>query len=44
MNLVISQSKNSKSLYIKKSFRKNGKTTSKTVKKTWDNVSIIAFA
>ena len=33
MNLVISQSKNSKSLYIKKSFRKNGKTTSKTVKK-----------
>ena len=33
MNLVISQSKNSKSLYIKKSLRKNGKTTSKTVKK-----------
>ena len=33
MNLVISKSKNSKSLYIKKSFRKNGKTTSKTVKK-----------
>ena len=33
MNLVISKSKNYKSLYIKKSFRKNGKTTSKTVKK-----------
>ena len=33
MNLIISKSKNSKSLYIQKSFRKNGKTTSKTVKK-----------
>lgn len=33
MNLIISKSKNSKSLYIQKSFRKNGKTTSKVVKK-----------
>lgn len=33
MNLIISKSKNSKSLYIQKSFRKNGKSTSKIVKK-----------
>ncbi len=33
MNLIISKSKNSKSLYIQKSFRKNGKSTSKVVKK-----------
>lgn len=33
MNLIISKSKNSKSLYIQKSFRKNGRTTSKVVKK-----------
>jgi transposase len=33
MNLIISKSKNSKSLYIQKSYRKNGKTTSKIVKK-----------
>ena len=33
MNLIISKSKNTKSLYIQKSFRKNGKSTSKIVKK-----------
>ena len=33
MNLIISKSKNSKSLYIQKSFRKNGKSTSKIVRK-----------
>ena len=33
MNLIISESKNSISLYIQKSFRKNGKSTSKVVKK-----------
>ena len=33
MNLIISKSKNSKSLYIQKSFRKNGKSTSKVVEK-----------
>ena len=33
MKLTISKSKNSKSLYIQKSFRKNGKSTSKIVKK-----------
>ena len=33
MNLIISKSKNSKSLYIQKSFRKNGKSTSKKFKK-----------
>lgn len=33
MSLIISKSKNSKSLYIQKSFRKNGKSTSKIVKK-----------
>lgn len=33
MNLAISKSKNAKSLYIQKSFRKNGKSTSKIIKK-----------
>ena len=33
MSLIISKPKNSKSLYIQKSFRKNGKSTSKIVKK-----------
>ena len=33
VNLIISKSKNSKSLYIQKSFRKNGKSTSKVVRK-----------
>jgi transposase len=33
MKLTFSKSKNSKSLYIQKSFRKNGKSTSKVVKK-----------
>lgn len=37
MNLIISKSKNSKSLYIQKSFRKNGKSTSKVVKKLGDH-------
>ena len=34
MKLTFSKSKNSTSLYIQKSFRKNGKSTSKIVKKT----------
>lgn len=33
MKLTFSKSKNSTSLYIQKSFRKNGKSTSKIVKK-----------
>lgn len=43
MNLAISKSKNAKSLYIQKSFRKNGKSTSKIIKKLGTMDELLPF-